>query len=56
MHKMLFEKAFESVNSGKDVELGPVHVCEVCGYTLEGETPDRCPICNALKEKFTAFR
>ncbi len=55
MHKMLFEKALESVNLGKDVELGPVQVCEVCGYTLEGEAPDRCPVCNALKDKFTAF-
>jgi len=56
MHKMLYEKASESVNSGKDVELGPIQVCEVCGYTLEGEAPDRCPICNALKDKFTAFK
>jgi len=55
MHKMLYEKALESVNSGKDVELGPIQVCEVCGYTLEGDAPDVCPICGALKEKFTAF-
>jgi rubrerythrin len=55
LHKLLFEKALDSVNLGKDVELGPVQVCEVCGYTLEGEAPDRCPICNALKNKFTAF-
>jgi len=55
MHKMLYEKALESVNSGKDVDLGPIQVCEVCGYTLEGEAPDRCPICNALKDQFTAF-
>jgi len=56
LHKQLFEKAFDSVNSGKDVDLGPVQVCSVCGYTLEGEAPDRCPICNALKNKFTAFK
>lgn len=55
LHKLLFEKTLDSVNLGKDVELGPVQVCEVCGYTLEGEAPDRCPICNALKNKFTAF-
>ncbi|MGB9928385.1 MAG: rubrerythrin family protein [Methanosarcina sp.] len=55
MHKQLFEKALESVIAGKDVELGPVQVCDVCGYTLEGEAPDRCPICGAVKEKFTAF-
>lgn len=56
MHKMLYEKALESVDSGKDVDLGHIQVCEVCGYTLEGEAPDRCPVCNALKEKFTAFK
>jgi rubrerythrin len=55
LHKLLFEKALDSVNLGKDVELGPVQVCGVCGYTLEGEAPDRCPICNALKNKFKAF-
>jgi len=56
LHKQLFEKALESVNSGKDVELGLIQVCEVCGCTLEGEAPDRCPICNASKDKFTAFK
>jgi rubrerythrin len=56
LHKQLFEKALESVNSGKDVELGFIQVCEVCGCTLEGEAPDRCPICNASKDKFTAFK
>ena len=55
LHKQLFEKAFELVNLGKDVELGPIQVCEICGYTLEGEAPDRCPVCNAFKDKFTAF-
>ncbi len=56
MHKQLFERAFESVNAGKDIDLGPVQVCEVCGYTFEGEAPDRCPICGAPINKFTAFK
>jgi rubrerythrin len=56
LHKQLFERAFESVNSGKDFELGPVQVCEVCGYTLEGEAPDSCPVCGASKDKFTSFK
>lgn len=54
-HKMLFEKAKAAVTSGRDVDMGPVQVCEVCGYTLEGEAPDNCPICNAKKEKFKTF-
>jgi rubrerythrin len=55
-HKMMFEKAKEAVDSGKDVELCAVQVCEVCGYTLEGDAPDNCPICSAKKEQFTAFK
>ena len=55
MHKALFEKAQQAVEKGDDVDLGPVQVCSVCGYTIEGEAPDRCPVCNALKEKFTAY-
>ena len=56
MHKMLYEKALESVNSGKDVNLGSIQVCEVCGYTLEGEAPDKSPLCSATKDKFIAFK
>jgi len=31
MHKMLYEKAKQAVDGNKDVKLGPVQVCEVCG-------------------------
>ena len=55
MHKALFEKALAAVDQGRDPEVGPVQVCEVCGYTLEGDAPDRCPVCGAEKEKFRVF-
>jgi rubrerythrin len=55
MHKALYEKAKEAVAAGRDVQLDTIQVCDVCGYTLEGEAPDRCPVCNAKKEKFTAY-
>ncbi len=29
------------------------HVCEVCGYVVEGEPPDECPVCAAKRERFT---
>jgi rubrerythrin len=54
-HKKLFERAKEAVDDGNDLELDDVQVCEVCGYTLEGEAPDECPTCGAKKEKFTTF-
>ena len=29
------------------------YVCSVCGYTVEGEAPETCPVCGAVKEVFT---
>ena len=54
-HKELFEKASKAVGASQDVKLGRVQVCEVCGYTVEGEAPEKCPLCSALADKFTAF-
>jgi rubrerythrin len=55
VHAGLYEQARQAVLAGGDVQLGTVHVCEVCGWTVEGEAPDRCPLCGAKKEKFKAF-
>ena len=33
-------------------KVGQVYVCEICGYTAEGEAPDKCPVCNVKKEMF----
>jgi rubrerythrin len=29
------------------------YVCQVCGYVAEREAPDRCPVCNAKRERFS---
>ncbi len=56
MHLKLFTKALEAVKSGIDVTLGPVQVCSVCGYTLEGDAPDPCPLCQARRKEFNTFK
>jgi rubrerythrin len=55
VHAGLYEQARQAVLASKDTELGDVHVCEVCGWTVEGDAPDRCPLCGAKKEKFRKF-
>ena len=31
------------------------YVCQVCGYVHEGnEAPEKCPVCGAPADKFTA--
>ncbi len=55
IHVSLYQKAKQSVDRGVDIDLKPVQICEVCGYTVEGDAPERCPICGARKERFKSF-
>lgn len=48
-HEMLRE-----VVEGDREVTGTYHVCQVCGYLVRGEVPDRCPVCNAPAKKFSA--
>ena len=52
VHADLYSRALKAVESGKDAEIGDLFICEVCGYTVEGETPERCPVCGAKGDKF----
>jgi len=49
IHAELYQKALE--NLGKNPETD-YYVCQVCGYTAEGEAPDECPVCKAKKQAF----
>jgi rubrerythrin len=55
VHAELYTRAKEAVAGGKDVEVGKIWVCGHCGYTMEGEPPDRCPVCNTPKKRFHEF-
>jgi len=55
IHAEMYGDAIESAKADKDIEIGEVYICPVCGYTHIGEPPDRCPVCNAKKELFKAF-
>jgi rubrerythrin len=55
VHAGLYKKAKEALAKGKDVEATPIHVCSVCGFTMEGNAPDKCPVCGTPKEKFVKF-
>ena len=55
IHADWYVKAKHAVDAGKDVDLGTVRICKVCGYTIEGGAPDYCPICGAKADAFVAF-
>lgn len=55
VHAAMYQTAKQAVENSKDIKLGSVYICDNCGYTVEGEAPDRCPVCGATKEKFRKF-
>ena len=52
IHHDLYTKALETLTTGKDLPPAAIHVCEICGNTVVGEAPDKCPVCGAPKAKF----
>lgn len=55
IHAEMYRKAKEAALQGKDLELGVVSICPVCGYTVEGAVPEFCPICGTPKASFKSF-
>ena len=52
IHANLLKKVSEAIESGQKLEQIDYYVCSVCGNTVEGSPPAKCPICGALKEQF----
>ncbi len=55
IHEKMYVKAKEAAEKGKDITVEKIFICPVCGYTIEGELPDYCPVCKTKKELFKAF-
>ena len=49
IHAAMYEKALADPAGLPETEYT---VCSVCGYTHEGEAPERCPICGAKSQAF----
>lgn len=52
VHAKLYQKAFDALKNKKELEKVDYYVCSVCGNTVEGAPPDKCPICGSPKSKF----
>lgn len=55
IHEALYLEAKEAVKGGKDLEIREIYICPVCGHTVVGKPPERCPICGLLGERFRKF-
>ncbi len=52
IHSDLYNKTLKEVQQGKKPETKAIYVCQNCGNTIEGEAPDRCPICGKPRDWF----
>lgn len=55
IHAAMYTEAKHAVDGGEDIKLGPVSICDNCGYTVEGEIPERCPICNVGRDRYKTW-
>ncbi len=52
IHSDLYNKALSIVEKGQKPETKTIYVCQNCGNTVEGEAPDKCPICGKPRDWF----
>ena len=52
IHHGLFDTALRKIEKGDAIDEKPIYVCQVCGNTVEGIAPERCPICGASRRMF----
>jgi len=55
IHRELYADAKEKLNNGVDVKFEKISICPICGYTVVGEAPEKCPVCGASKSSFHEF-
>ena len=52
IHHKHFEEAIKAFDTGQKLVDEPYFVCQVCGNTVAGEAPEKCPICGAPGSSF----
>lgn len=52
IHHKLYQAVLNMLEKGQTVPEKPIFVCQYCGNTVEGEAPEKCPICGAPKKMF----
>jgi rubrerythrin len=49
VHGNLYKQATDNL---KSLKVTDYYVCQRCGYTAEGNAPEKCPVCGASQDKF----
>jgi rubrerythrin len=52
IHHRLYQDALSALEGGRKMKDEPYFVCQICGNTVAGSAPDKCPVCGARKGMF----
>jgi len=55
IHETMYRAARRTLEKDGDLTLDTMSICPICGYTVEGEPPEFCPVCGAKRALFKAF-
>lgn len=55
IHEKMYGDTKKQVEAGQDRDAFPVYICPVCGFTVIGDPPDKCPVSQTPKEQFVQF-
>ena len=50
IHANLYQNTLDNLDNPDDVDC--YYVCSVCGFTIENEAPEKCPVCGAAQKAF----
>jgi rubrerythrin len=55
-HCKLYSEALAKLKAREDLPAASIHACPVCGHTVIGDAPDRCPVCGAPGDDFSEVK
>ncbi len=55
IHAEKYANALKALQGGRDIDMNEIYICPTCGYTVEDQAPERCPVCGVSGAKFRQF-
>ena len=52
VHESLYKSALDALEGGGEPHEKEYYICKACGFTAEGQAPEKCPLCGMPRNQF----